>query len=97
MTTTPHPTRLDRADTDAALYRVAICAFTYHPDKHLDEPGYQLAEDLDWCLAPLAGLPARELTALRDTIATLITTPTADRQAFIRTLATLSGDASEGL
>jgi hypothetical protein len=97
MTTTPHPTRLDRANTDAALYRAAICAFTYHPDKHLDEPGYQLAEDLAWCLAPLGTLPTTELAALRDTIATLITTPTADRQAFIRTLATLSDDASEGL
>jgi hypothetical protein len=97
MTTTPHPTRLDRANTDAALYRVAICAFTYHPDKRLDEPGYQLAEDLDWCVAPLATLPTAELTVLRETIATMITTPTADRQAFIRTLATLSDDPSEGL
>jgi hypothetical protein len=96
MTTTPHPPRLDRANTDAALYRVAICAFTYHPDKHRDEPGWQLAEDLDWCLAPLAGLPSAGLTVLRDTIETLITTPTADRQAFIRTLAALS-EASEGL
>jgi hypothetical protein len=96
MTTTPHHTRLDRADTDAALYRVAICAFSYHPDKHLEEPGYQLAEDLDWCLAPLTALPTAELTAMRDTIATLITTPTADRQAFIRTLAALSDDAPEG-
>ncbi|MEV5070154.1 hypothetical protein MRBLMI12_001752 [Microbacterium sp. LMI12-1-1.1] len=97
MTTTPHPTRLDRANTGAALYRVAICAFTYHADKHLDEPGYQLAEDLDWCLAPLAALPITELAVLRNNIATLITTPTADRQAFIRALATLSDDASEGL
>ena len=96
MTTTPHPTGLDRANTDAALYRVAICAFTYHPDKHLHEPGWQLTEDLAWCLAPLAGLPGAELAVLRDTIATMITTTTADRQAFIRTLATLGGDASEG-
>lgn len=95
MTTTPHPTRLDRANTDAALYRVAICAFTYHPNKHLDEPGYHLDEDLDWCLAPLAALPAVKLAVLRDTITTLITTPTADRQAFIRTLAALSDDPPE--
>ena len=55
-------------------------------------PATTLAEDLDWCLAPLAGLPTTGLDALRDTIATLITTPTADRQAFIRTLAALSDD-----
>ncbi|MDF2713054.1 MAG: hypothetical protein K0R62_8706, partial [Nonomuraea muscovyensis] len=45
---------------------------------------------------PLSGLPTAGLTVLRDTIATLITTPTADRQAFIRTLAALSDDAPEG-
>ena len=41
---------------------------------------------------PLAGLPETELDQLRATIRTLITTPSADRQAFIRHLATLTAD-----
>lgn len=101
MTTTPtgDPTMIDRSEAEATLYRVAICAFTYHPDKHLDEPGYTLNEDLTWCLAPLAGLPDADIAELRDTIRTLITTPTADRQAFIRRLDALSGSDTtlEGL
>lgn len=87
------------SNADAALYKVAYCAFTYYPDKHIDEPGYTLEEDLAWCLAPLAVLPAPELAEIRHTIRTLITTPTADRQPFIRRLAALSSNdaAFEGL
>lgn len=80
---------IDRADTEAALYRVAICAFTYHPDKERDEPGYTIDEDITWCLQPLTALPAETLHELRETVRALITTPTADRQAFIRYLAAL--------
>lgn len=87
---------LDRAAAENTLNRVAICAFTYYPDKPADEPGWTLDEDLAWCLAPLAGLPDAELAGLAATIRTLITTPTADRQAFIRHLAALSSDESAG-
>lgn len=92
MTTTPPA--IDRAEAEATLYRVAICAFTYHPDKPLEEPGYDVAEDIAWCLAPLAGLPTTQLDELRDTVRVLITTPTADRQAFIRDLGGLVGDST---
>ncbi|MDQ7876584.1 hypothetical protein Q9R08_01200 [Microbacterium sp. QXD-8] len=96
MTTTPtgETIMLDPAEAEATLYRVAICAFMWHPHKDVDEPGWTITEDLDWCLAPLAGLPTDELADLRTTVQTLITTPTADRQAFIRHLAALSGDTS---
>lgn len=96
MTTTPtgDMIMLDPAEAEAALYRVAVCAFTWYPAKEADEPGWTIAEDLDWCLAPLAGLPTDALADLRATVQTLITTPTADRQAFIRHLAALSGDTS---
>ncbi|WP_426321881.1 hypothetical protein [Microbacterium sp. E-13] len=91
-TPTPDPILLDRAQAEAALYRVAVCAFTYYPDKPVDEPGWTLDEDLAWCLAPLAGLPDEKLAELASTIRTQIVTPTADRQAFIRPLLALTGD-----
>ncbi|WP_019180119.1 hypothetical protein [Microbacterium yannicii] len=96
MTTTPtgEPIMIDPAAADAARARTAVSAFEYYPTKHLDEPGYHLDEDVTWCLAPLTGLPAAEFDEMRATIQTLITTPTADRQAFIRRLAALSGDDS---
>ncbi|KQP73508.1 hypothetical protein ASF40_20460 [Microbacterium sp. Leaf288] len=91
-TPTPDPTLLDRSAAEAALYRVAVCAFTYHPGKPVDEPGWSLDEDLAWCLAPLAGLPDEHFAEFAATVRTLIVTPTADRQAFIRRLLALSGD-----
>lgn len=91
MTTpTGDQTMIDRADTEATLYRVAIAAFTYHPGKEHDEPGYTVNEDIAWCLQPLTALPAETLHELRETVRTLITTPAADRQAFIRYLAALA-------
>ena len=94
LTPTGEPLMLDPAAAEAVLYRVAICAFTWHPNKEVDEPGWTITEDLDWCLDPLTGLPTDQLTDLRATVQTLITTPTADRQAFVRQLAALSGDTS---
>ncbi|MDR7110874.1 MULTISPECIES: hypothetical protein [Microbacterium] len=93
-TTTPNwdPIMIDRAQAEAARWRIAVSAFEYYPEKHLDEPGYTIDEDVAWCIAPLTGLPDAELDQMRATILTLITTPTADRQAFIRHLAALTAD-----
>lgn len=90
-TTTETPRMIDRSEAEATLYRVAICAFTYYPTKATEEPGYRIDEDVAWCAAPLAGLPTTLLAEMRATIATLIITPSADRQAFIRRLTELSG------
>ena len=87
---------IDRAQTENVKRRVAISAFEYYPTKHLDELGYRVEEDVDWCLEPLAGLPARELEALRATVELLITTPTANRRPFIRYLAALSCPSVDG-
>ena len=85
---------LDRSQVDAAVYRVAVAAFTYYPDRPEAEPGYTLDEDLDWCLRPLRRLPQAELRALRERIRALITDPSADRQGFIRHLKSLADPES---
>jgi hypothetical protein len=82
---------LDRSDVDAAVFRVAVAAFTYYPDKPAREPGYILSEDIGWCMRPLRHLPAHDQQVLREQVERLITDPTADRQAFIRQLETLTG------
>lgn len=84
---------LDRTQVDATIYRVAIASFTHYPDKHIKEPGYTLHEDLDWCMRPLRHLPQEERDRLRAQIVELITEQTADRQAFIKHLRSLSSDA----
>ena len=77
---------LDRADAEATISLVAFAAFTYYPEKPIEEPGYTIDEDLDWCLEPLRNLPADEIAALRDRIRGLITGAAEDRQGFIRDL-----------
>lgn len=83
---------LDRTETETVLYRVAICAFTYYPDKPELEPGYTIEEDVVWCSAPLVGLENDQVAELRDVIRTLIADPAADRRGFIATLAQLADD-----
>ena len=80
------PTMLDRSQIDATVFRVAVAAFTYYPEKASREPGYNLEEDLDWCMRPLRHLPDIHRRELRDHITSLVTDPVADRQAFIRRL-----------
>ena len=77
---------LDRTKTEAVINRVAVAAFTYYPTKQVDEPGYVIDEDLDWCVAPLWALPGAERDAIREEVRKLIEDPTRDRQAFIRDL-----------
>jgi hypothetical protein len=77
---------LDRSQIDAAIFRVAVAAFTYYPGKPTQESGYTLDEDLDWCIRPLRHLPEADRRELREQIASLVTEPSADRQAFIRRL-----------
>lgn len=83
---------LDRTQIDATIYRVAIASFTHYPDKHIEEPGYTVDEDLDWCTRPLRHLPPEEREQLRARILQLITEPTADRQTFIKDLKSLAID-----
>lgn len=85
-------TMLDRTHVDATIYRIAIASFTHYTDKHIKEPGYTIDEDLTWCMRPLRHLPQEERDQLRAQIVQLITEPTADRQAFIKHLKSLSSD-----
>ncbi|WP_127473878.1 hypothetical protein [Microbacterium sulfonylureivorans] len=81
---------IDRSDAESAIYRTAVAAFSYYADKHIDEPGYTIDEDLDWCTQPLRGLPEEVQRRLRDEIRALITDPARDRQPFIRDVIDLS-------
>jgi len=88
---TPLPRRatIDRAATAEVLYRVAVSAFTYYPGKPWEHDEYTVAEDVEWCLAPL---PAAMRDDLAPTVELLITTPTANRRPFLRHLAVLGGE-----
>lgn len=83
---------IDRTYLEEALYRAAICAFTYYPDKPNDEPGYTIDEDVTWCAAPLSRLPQETAADLTEMIRTVIADPSTDRRPFIAALAQLADD-----
>ncbi|WJL97056.1 hypothetical protein QSU92_07795 [Microbacterium sp. ET2] len=74
---------IDRADVEELIFRVAECAFRYHPSRSATEPGYTVEEDVAWCVEPLSSKEGVDAEALARRIQLLITNPTADRRAFI--------------
>ncbi|GGD86723.1 hypothetical protein [Microbacterium murale] len=67
-------------DADALLQRVGTIAIMYYPALPADSPGYQLNEDIDWCLDDLA---AEHVSAeLRDLIGRTVVDPTRHREAL---------------
>lgn len=81
---------LDRSDAEAVLFRVAVAAFMYYPEKHIQEPGYSVEEDLEWCAKPMAILPEPTQQDLLDEARAIITDQTRDRRKFIDTVISLS-------
>lgn len=75
---------IDRSDAESVIYRTAVAAFSFYADKHIDEPGYSIDEDIDWCTQPFTALPDDVIRELREQIRALITDPARDRQPFIR-------------
>ena len=71
-----------RDSVDDTLQRVAMAALAYYPEVQLDEPGYQLAEDVDWCLEPLTALGKEDMARLRDLVGRTITNPSEYRQTL---------------
>ena len=82
----------DRSDAEAVIFRAALVAFTYYPDKHLDEPGWTIDEDLAWCAESMAALPAETQQELRQELRMLVTDSTRDRQEFIKFVLSLADD-----
>ncbi|MFS0735283.1 hypothetical protein ABC304_07610 [Microbacterium sp. 1P10UB] len=77
----------DRSDTEAVLYRVAICAFLYDPSS--GGSAGTVDDDVAWCLAPVAHSMPTVIGTLRRTVREQIINRTADHQAFIRQLSAL--------
>lgn len=76
----------DREAIDSTLERIGVAAMAYYPEVQIDEPAYQLSNDVEWCLEPLHGLEAATVANLRDVIARVIVNPTEHRQAAFNAL-----------
>lgn len=79
----------DRGDVDDALQRVSMLAFLYYPQIHVDEPDYQLSDDIDFCLEPLDGLADDQRDELRLLIGRAIIDPSEYREDVFAALTEL--------
>ncbi len=79
-----------RSLVNTGIAGLALVAFTYYPDKHLDEPGYTIDEDLEWCAESMTALPIETQQQLMAEIRMLVLEPTRDRQAFIKQILSLA-------
>lgn len=85
----------DRDGVDDAVQRVGLVALMYYPEIHVEEPTYDIQQDVDWCVEPLSDLPADLLAELRVSIGRAITNPTGHREEVFHALLDLVADDSE--
>lgn len=82
---------IEQGRVDDAVQRVALAAFIYYPEVHLEEPGYRIDQDVDWCMQPLAALSGDLRTRLRELIRRAIVDPSRHRQEAFAALTALHG------
>lgn len=70
---------MELEQADSILQRVGILAVMYYPDIHTDDPGFDLATEVAWCLAD-ATADVEDFEQLRSLISGTILDPTAHRQ-----------------
>ncbi|WP_346231568.1 hypothetical protein [Parafrigoribacterium mesophilum] len=83
----------NREALDDALQRVGLACLMWHPATGVDEPGYELVTDVDWCLEPVRDLTKEERSSLRVAIGRAITDPTGYRQDLFDILLRLAPDS----
>jgi hypothetical protein len=83
----------NREALDDALQRVGLACLMWHPAITVDEPGYELATDVDWCLEPVRDLTKAEQSSLGEAIGRAITDPTGSRQNLFDMLLSLAPDS----
>lgn len=83
----------NREALDDALQRVGLACLMWHPAIAVDEPGYELATDVDWCLEPVRDLTKTEQSSLGQAIGRAITDPTGSRQNLFDMLLRLAPES----
>lgn len=68
-----------------------MLAFLYYPGIEEHDPGYTLAEDIEWCLVRLGDVSDAERERMGGLFARAITDPTATREELFTALAELGG------
>lgn len=82
---------LTQEAADLTLQRIALTSLLYYPEITIDDPTYQLEDEVDWCIETLN--PADQ-AALRDQVTRTILNPTEHRtRLFSRLMQLAPADA----
>ncbi|TDN92792.1 hypothetical protein [Microbacterium sp. BK668] len=74
---------------DAVLEHVAVLAFLYYPGIEADDPSYDLADGIEWCLVRLGDVSDAERNRMSALFERAITDPTATREELFTALVEL--------
>ncbi|GAB3033827.1 hypothetical protein GCM10027052_09080 [Parafrigoribacterium mesophilum] len=83
----------NRESLDDTLQRVGLACLMWHPAIAVDEPGYELVTDVDWCLEPVRDLVEDQRARLGEAIGRAIADPTGSRQYLFDVLLSLASDS----
>lgn len=75
---------LPQEQFDELLQRTALASLFYYPEVAVDDADYSLEKDLAYCLEPVSGLDAEDLSELRAVVGHVITNPSTHRAELIR-------------
>jgi len=78
---------------DELLHRTALASLFYYPEIAVDDSEYNLQNDVDYCLEPVATLDADDLAELRTAVGHVITNPSAHRAELIELVIELAPEA----
>lgn len=76
----------NRDHIDNTLQRVALLALFFSPEISITDPKYNLAKDIDYCLAPLRGLTVDQRMELSVLLARVVVDPTRHRRELFEYL-----------
>lgn len=80
---------------DELLHRTALASLFYYQEIALDDSDYNLQNDVDYCLEPVAALDADALAALRTAVGQVITNPSAHRAELIELVIELAPESPD--
>jgi hypothetical protein len=82
-------TMITRENKDTVMQRVALLAFLYYPQVHVNEVGYSLSDDIEFCLEPLTEIDAGKRDELRHLLGQAIIDPSEYREEVFAALTEL--------
>jgi hypothetical protein len=68
---------------DDLVQRTALASLFYYPEIAVDDGDYNLQNDIDYCVEPVAALSEEDLERLRVAVGRVITNPSGHRAELI--------------